>query len=58
MNNVSQLGFEFHQLSRRELAFEDAELEMVSPITHGFEDFTKSLIVGDIVRDNIRMAHD
>jgi hypothetical protein len=58
MNDVGQFRFQFHHLGGRELAFEDAVLEMVTPISHRFEDVAKSFIVSDIVCNNVRMAHD
>ena len=40
------------------LAFEDAELEVIPPISHGSEYFTEPFWVTDIVGNDVCIAHD
>jgi hypothetical protein len=40
-----------------ELAFEDGVLEVVAETAHEFEDFAEAAVVGDVVADEIGLAH-
>jgi hypothetical protein len=42
-----------NQIARRELAFEYRVLQMVAVATHGLEDLVKTLVVGNVVTDQI-----
>jgi hypothetical protein len=45
------------EVAGRELAFEDGVLEMVAKTAHEFEDFAEAAVVGDVVTDEIGLAH-
>jgi hypothetical protein len=41
-----------------QLAFEDAQLEVIAPVSHGSEYFTEPFWVADIVGNDVGIAHD
>ncbi len=57
MNDLRQLGTTLDQFGLRELAFEDAVLEMVAPVPHCLVNFAETLRVADVVGNDERMSH-
>jgi hypothetical protein len=57
VNNSRQRRPASDQIARRKLAFEYGVLQMVAIATHGLEDLAKTLVIGDVVTDEIRLAH-
>jgi len=45
------------EIAGRELALENRVLEMVAKTAHEFEDFAETAVVGDVVTDEIGLAH-
>ena len=47
----------FREIDGSELTFEDGVLQVVPEITHGLVDFTKPLVVADVVADEVGGTH-
>jgi hypothetical protein len=45
------------QVDPRKLAFKDRVLQVIAEVTHGFEDLAQPLVIGDVIADEIRVAH-
>jgi hypothetical protein len=58
MDDLSDLFCEDCFFSVGQLAFEDAELEVIPPVSHGSENFTKPFWVAYIVGNDVGIAHD
>ena len=58
MNDLGQERFEFGKFGRCELAFKDAELKMITPIAHGFEDLAETFVIANVVGNDHRVSHD
>lgn len=58
MNDFGQLCFESQQIRRREMAFKDAVLEMVTPVAQAFEGVPQPTRVADVVSDQVDAAHE
>ena len=48
---------ETDEVERRELTLEDGKLQVIAPSTHRLEDQAQALRVGDVVRDDVGVAH-
>ena len=57
MNDVSQFRFAAEQVGGGQLAFEDAVLEVITPITKAAKHLAQSLSVTDVVSNQIDSAH-
>lgn len=57
VDEVGEEGAATDEVGGGELAFEDGELEVVSEGAHGFEDLAEALVVGDVVTDQVGLAH-
>jgi hypothetical protein len=57
MNDVRQQRATLDQLGFVELTFEDAVLQMIAPIPHGLVNLAKSLIIANVVANEIGMSH-
>ena len=53
----AEFGAHAGEVGGSELALEDGVLEMVAPSAHGFKDEAEALVVGDVVADEIGLAH-
>jgi hypothetical protein len=58
MDNLSEFLCEDCFFGIGQLAFEDAELEVIPPISHGSKHFTEPFWVADIVGNDVGIAHD
>ena len=57
VDDVLKLRLTLEQVNIGQLALEDAELDVVAPVFHRFEDLAKSLSVSDVVADNVGSEH-
>ena len=57
MNDFRQLALELCQFGRSQLAFKHAQLQVISPLSHGFEHLTKSFFISDVVSDDEGFSH-
>jgi len=46
-----------NEIARRELAFENAILKMITESLHCFEDLSKTFVIGDIVANDVSRSH-
>ena len=59
MNDLAKLFGEDRFLGIGQLAFENAQLQVISRVSHGSKDFAESFWVADIVGDDVSVAtHD
>ena len=58
LDDAGEFGAAADQVAGSELAFEDGVLEMVAETAHEFEDFAEAAVVGDVVTDEIGLAHN
>jgi hypothetical protein len=58
MDNLSEFFCEYCFFGIGQLAFEDAELEVIPPVSHGSKNFTEPFWVADIVGNDVGIAHD
>lgn len=58
MDDLSEFFCEDCFFGIGQLAFEDAELEVISPVSHGSKNFTEPFWVADIVGNDVGIAHD
>ena len=57
LDEVGEEGAAADEVGGGELAFEDGELEVVAEGAHGFEDLAEAFVVGDVVTDQVGLAH-
>ena len=57
VDDVLQLRLTLEQINFGQLTLEDAELNVIAPVFHSFEDLAKSLSVCDVVADDVRSEH-
>ena len=57
LDDAGEFGAAADEVGRGELAFEDGVLEMVAETAHESEDFAEAAVVGDVVTDEIGLAH-
>ncbi len=57
VDDGAQFGAHAGEVGGSELALEDGVLEMVAPGAHRFEDEAEALVVGDVVADQVGLAH-
>jgi len=58
MDNLSKFLCEDCFFGIGQLTFEDAELEVIPPVSHGSEHFTEPFWFADIVGNDVGIAHD
>jgi len=57
VDDSGDFGAAADEVAGRELALEDGVLEMVAVPAHGFEDFAETLVVADVVANEIGLSH-
>lgn len=57
VDHILEGGLHADALRRREVAFEDGELDVVSEILAHFENPPESFVIGDVVGDDVGGAH-
>jgi hypothetical protein len=57
VDDAGKFGAAANNIACRELALEDGVLKMVAEATHEFEDFAQAAVVGDVVADEVGLAH-
>lgn len=57
IDNLAQHVAATRQVRRRELAFEDGVLQVISHIPHGFEGFAETFVIADVITDQIGVTH-
>ncbi len=57
MDDAGEFGAAANEVAGGELAFEDGVLEVVAEAAHRFEDFAEAFVVGDVVADEVGLAH-
>lgn len=57
VDDVRKLRLAMKQIDFGQLALEDAELDMIAPVFHRFENLTQPFGVGDVVADDVRSEH-
>jgi len=56
-DDAGEFGAAADEVAGSELAFEDGVLEVVAETAHEFEDFAEAAVVGDVVADEVGLAH-
>jgi hypothetical protein len=57
LNDAAQLGSAPKKVALRELALEHGVLKVIAESPHRLKDFAKTLIVGDVVTNQVGLAH-
>src|SRR5207249_7092285 len=57
MNNLAQFGSQPHQIASRQPALKDGKLNVIAPIAHRLEYIPQPLRIGDVVTNNVGVAH-
>lgn len=57
VDGFGEFGAEAGEVGGGELAFEDGVLEVVAPGAHDFEDASEAFVVGNVVADEVGVAH-
>jgi hypothetical protein len=57
VDDFGELGGELGEVGAGELALEDGVLEVIAPGAHDFEDAAEAFVIGDVVADEVRVAH-
>ena len=57
VDDVLKLGLTLQQVDFGQLALKDAELDVISPVFHGFEDLAQPFGISDVVADDVGVLH-
>lgn len=57
IDDAGKFGAAPNQIARSELALEYGVLQMIAVPAHGLEDFAQTLVVGDVVTNQIGLSH-
>ncbi len=57
VDDVAEFAAELDEIGWSELALEDGVLEVIAPAAHNLEDAPQAFVVGDVVANKVRRAH-